>query len=214
MRWLVMAALALASAGPARALDIADVLRASQQKRLDSLPPAPEGPRADAVRRSFAVLRGALPQGTAVDLRVVAGPVVAETLHGHIVVANVALADLDEGERLFVLAHELGHVVAAHWLRMGLVYARWVPGEVTPERTDPVAGALAREAGALAHEQEFEADAFALGMLHALGRPAHHAWSAFRRLGAVPDSPTHPATRRRVAALRAAAESSGHGDAD
>lgn len=214
MRWLVMTLLALAGAGPAQALDIVDVLRASQQERLESLPPAPDGPRADAVRRSFDVLRAGLPHGTAVDLRVIAGPVVAETLHGHIVVANVSLADLDEGERLFVLAHELGHVLAAHWLQMGLVYTRWVPGEVTPERTDPVAAALAREAGALAHRQEFEADAFALAALRALGRPAHHAWSAFRRLGAMPDSPSHPATRRRVAALRAAAEASGHGDAE
>lgn len=214
MRWLVMTLMALAGAGPARALDIVDVLRASQQKRLESLPPAADGARADAVRHSFERLRAGLPPGTAVDLRVITGPVVAETLHGHIVVANVSLADLDEGERLFVLAHELGHVVAAHWLQMGRVYTRWVPGDVTPERTDPVAGALAREAGALAHRQEFEADAFALGMLRALGRPAHHAWSAFRRLGAVPDSASHPATRRRVAALRAAAEASGHGDAE
>jgi Zn-dependent protease with chaperone function len=141
----------------------------------------------------------------AVDLHVITGATIAETLHGHIVVANEKLADLTEGERLFVLAHELGHVVNGHWLQMGLVYRRWVPGDVTPDKTEPVAGQLGREASQLAHQQEFEADTFALGMLRRFGRSSDEALSAFMHLGMQQDTATHPGTRKRLASLRAAA---------
>jgi predicted Zn-dependent protease len=205
MQWLVMTILGLLIATAARAEDIVDVLRRSQQQRLAAMTPAPDGERVQVVRRSFEAVRRKL-QGSytipAVDLHVISGPVLAETLHGHVVVANVSLADLPEGERTFVLAHELGHVVHRHWLQMGLLYRRWIPGEVTPERTDPVAGALGREASALAHRQEFEADAFALDALGRLGHSSHVAFSAFHLLGMQQDTPTHPGTRKRLAWLR------------
>ena len=204
MRWLALTALVVLAAGPVQGQDIVDVLRQSQQQRLDAMPDAPPGPRADLVRSSFELLRHQLPPDVAVDLRVITGATVAETLHGHIVVANEALADLPEGERLFVLAHELGHVVQHHWLQMGLVYKHWIPGAVTPDQTDPVAGPLGREASLLAHRQEFEADAWGLKLLRKMGRPADDAYSAFMHLGMTQDTATHPATRKRVAALHAA----------
>ena len=204
MRWLMLTILGLALTGATRAQDIVDVLRHSQQQRLDSFQAAPDGPRAEAVRSSFELLRKSLPADVAVDLFVISGPVVAETLHGHIVVANQALADLPEGERLFVLAHELGHVVNHHWLQMGELFTRWVPGEVTPDRTDPVSAQLGREASGLAHQQEFEADHYALQTLRAMGRPPEDAFAAFMHLGMTFDTATHPGTRKRVASLRAA----------
>jgi len=140
-----------------------------------------------------------------VDFYVIRGEVIAETLHGHVVVANESLADLPEGTRLFVLAHELGHVAGSHWLQMGQLYRRWVPGEVTPQQTGPVAALLGRDASGLAHRQEFEADAFALAALRALGHPPREALSAFMHMGVQHDTATHPGTRKRVASLRAAA---------
>ncbi len=206
MRWLLVTVFGLILTTATRAEDIVDVLRRSQQQRLDAMIPAPDSERAQVVRRSFETvqrqLQAVLPL-PAVDLHVICGPVLAETLHGHIIVANVSLADLPEGERLFVLAHELGHVVLRHWLQMGLVYRRWIPGEVTPELTDPVAGPLGREASALAHRQEFEADAFALDTLGRLGHSPDVAFSAFHLLGMQQDTPTHPGTRARLMSLRA-----------
>lgn len=204
MRWVLLTVLVASVTGPVQGQDIVDVLRRSQQIRLDTMVAAPAGPKADLVKHSFETLRCELAGDVAVDLHVITGSTVAETLHGHIIVANESLADLSEGQRLFVLAHELGHVVQHHWLEMGLVYRRWIPGEVTPEQTDPVAGRLGREASMLAHRQEFEADAFALAVLRRMGRPADDAYSAFMRLGMTQDTATHPATRKRVASLRAA----------
>ncbi|MBX3605264.1 MAG: M48 family metalloprotease [Piscinibacter sp.] len=194
----------MALAPSARAEDIVDVLRRSQQARLEALPGAdPTSPRAALLQRSFATLLQAQPGLPPVDLRVITGPVIAETVHGHIVLANERLADLPEGERLFVLAHELGHVAQQHWLQMAMVYQKWVPGEVTPEQTDAVAGRLGRDASQLAHRQEFEADAFALRLLRRVGHDPAVAVDAFMHLGMTQDTATHPGTRKRVALVRA-----------
>jgi len=204
MRWLQLAILGVAFAGQARGEDIVDVLRRSQQQRLDAMTRAPSGDRARIVRSSFEKLCKALKPEMEVDLVVIAGATVAETMHGHIVVANESLADLPEGERMFILAHEIGHVVNDHWHQMGGLYKRWIPGEVTPSQTDPVAGLLGRDASGLAHRHEFEADAFALRTLRALGFGPEVAVSAFMRQGMQHDTATHPGTRKRLAALRAA----------
>jgi hypothetical protein len=202
MRWLAVTILGLTLATGVRADDIVDVLRRSQRLRLEAMAPADDSRRAQVVQQSFEVLRAALGPLPPIDFHVIRGQTIAETLHGHIVVANQSLADLPEGERLFVLAHEIGHVQQHHWLQMGLVYKRWVPGEVTPENTDPIAGMLGREASGLAHRQEFEADAFALQTLRRLGLSSDVALSSLRMLGLQQDSATHPGTRKRLASLR------------
>jgi len=128
------------------------------------------------------------------------------------VLANESLADLSEGERLFVLAHELGHIELRHWEQTQRLYQKWVPGVVTPDQTEPVAALLGRDASGLAYQQELEADAFALRTLHALGRPTQDALSAFMHLGMTHDTATHPGTRKRLASLRTA-EAQWSGDA-
>lgn len=213
MRWFPLTLLGLALTQPAHAEDIVDVLRRSQQVRLEAMPPAADGPKAQAIRRSFEQLRRALPEEVAAELHVVSAGTLAETLHGRIVVAHESLADMPEGARLFVLAHELGHVASHHWQQMGAVYRHWIPGEVKPETTDPVAGALGREASATSHRQEYEADAYALQVLRRLGRSPQDAFAAFMQQGMLQDTATHPGTRKRVASLRATlagAVGSGH----
>jgi Zn-dependent protease with chaperone function len=205
MRWLrltVMIATCVAAA--AQANDIVDVLHQSAQRRLNAMTLAPDGPRAQVVHSSFELLRQAIAPDKAVELRVVTGSTVAETFDGRVIVANESLADAPEGVRLFVLAHELGHVQHGHWRQVGDLYKRFVPGEVVPQTTDPVAGPLGRAASAQSHRHEFEADAFALKALRALGRTPDEAFAALRHQGMQHDSSTHPATRKRLASLRAA----------
>ena len=204
MRWLHLTVLGMALVGQAHGENIIDVLRRSQHQRLDALKPAQDAQRAQKVRATFDKLTQALKPAVAVEFRVVSGPIIAETLHGDIIVANESLADLPEGERAFIIAHELGHVSESHWAQLGRVYLRWVPGEVTQDKTDPVAGALGRDASALAHRHEYAADAFALHTLAGFGWSVDVALAAFLRQGVQHDSATHPATRKRIAALRAA----------
>jgi len=205
MRWLQLAMMVTTcAAAAAQANDIIDVLHQSAQRRLEAMPLAADGPRAQAVREGFETLRRAVAPQVVVELRVVTGSTVAETLDGRVIVANESLADAPEGVRLFVLAHELGHVQQGHWRQVGDLYKRFVPGEVVPQTTEPVAGPLSRAASAQAHRHEFEADTFALQALRTLGRPADDAQAALRHQGMQHDSATHPGTRKRLASLRAA----------
>jgi Zn-dependent protease with chaperone function len=202
-RWLVLMGVA-SVVGVAQGEDITQVLERSQSVRLERMSPAPvESARAQKVRDSFEMLAHRLGLQDAVELRVVRGEVVAETLQGRVVIVNEGLGDWSEEGRLFVLAHELGHVALAHWAQMGVMYQKWVPGSVTPEQTDPVAGRLGREASGLAYQQEYEADAFALRTLEGMGVLRDTVISAFMRLGVTKDTATHPGTHRRLAALRA-----------
>ena len=203
MRWLPCFLALAASAGSARAVDIVEVLQRSQQKRLEALHPADDGPRSHQLQAAFGQLRQALAPGVDVELRVVTGPTMAETLHGRVIVVNEALALMPEGVRSFILAHELGHVVREHWLQVGMLYKRFVPGDVVPETTDPVAGSLGRAASGQAHRHEFEADAFALAAMQQLGRSPQDALAAFTVMGMQQDTATHPGTRKRIAWLRA-----------
>jgi Peptidase family M48 len=204
MKWLLqLTFLGMAIAAPAHSEDISDVLRRSQQMRLDAMAPGTDAVRAKTIRDSFDNLRHALGPNLQVELRIIARGSYAETLHGNIVIANESVADLPEGERLFILAHELGHVAAGHWAQMNQLYKRWIPGAVTPELTNPVSGLLGRDASGLAHQHEYSADVFALRLLRDLGWPESHAYSAFLRQGMQHDTATHPGTRKRVASLRA-----------
>ena len=185
------------------AAEIDDVLLRSQQRRLQELPEAPADDRRVAVvRASFTRLCGVMQVSDPVELRVISGPVVAESLLGHIVVANRSLGDLPEGERMFVLAHELGHVARGHWAKVGTLFRAHVPGAVVQEETDRVAPVLGPEASALMHGNELDADAFALTALTRLGFGFEAAMATFLRQGVQHDTATHPGTRKRVAHLR------------
>ena len=206
---LLLALSALLGVASAQAGEsIADVLRRSQDMRLASLAPAAaDSARARLVQASFDSLVRELKPALAVELRVITGSVVAETLHGHVVVANESLADWPEPLRLFVLAHELGHTQMEHWRQMAQVYQKWIPGAVVPELTDPVAMPLGREASGLAHDHEYAADAFAARVLRQMGRGENDMQLVMNGLMMTGDTPTHPATRRRILALRAQLDS-------
>lgn len=204
MRKLQLAILLWLLAGSAHSEDIVDVLRRSQQQRLDAVHAAAESSRSETVRLSFERVRQAYALDQSVELRVTQDGPLAETLQGHTIIANESLADMPEGERLFILAHEFGHVAGHHWTELCEVYKRWVPGDVTPQTTDPVAGSLGRDASAMSHHHEHAADVAALDTLRRLGVDPQHAFDALLRQGMQHDTATHPGTRKRIAALRAA----------
>jgi Zn-dependent protease with chaperone function len=202
MRWLVVILLAGASAA-ARTEGISEVLVRSQQVRIDAHSEVDaSAPAAQKIRDSFqTVLRGAGPVPP-VELRVVSGAGLAETLQGRVIVVNESLADATEGERLFVLAHELGHVALKHWPEMTNLYQAWIPGEVVRAQTDPIASLLGYDASRMSYRQEFEADGFALRTLQALGRSPQDAFQALMQQGVHGDTATHPGTFKRVASLK------------
>jgi len=202
MKGLIWFVLALGSS-PAWAEDIVEVLDRSQRQRLESLPLADAaGERANKVRSSFERVVQAADFRESVELRIITGAITAETLRGRVIVANESLAELSEGERCFILAHELGHVAMHHWKQVGVLYKKYIPAAVTKEVTDPVAAPLGRDASGQSHGHELDADAFSVRLLARMGHSDEAAYSAFKRMGLTRDTPTHPGTRKRMAALR------------
>jgi len=207
-RTLLLAFIALAAglAPKARAESITQVLERSQQIQFDALRQMAvddQDPKVRVVRASFEKVLGHLVMAQDVPLLVVRGPLLAVCLMGRIVVANETLADLSDSEREFVLAHELGHVAHGHWAQLGELYLQHIPGEVVKEHTDAVAGVLGREASLLAHQHEYEADAFAMRLLRRIGAPDDTPIVLFQQhLPMVKATATHPGTAQRVAHLR------------
>jgi len=199
--WLSVGTLLLSA--PVWCEDIGQVLHRSQQSRLDALPEAPpQTPGAAALRESFERLQRAGAPTAEVQLHVVAVGSIAETLEGRVVVVNAALGELPEACRLFLLAHELGHVKQMHWAKRIALYRQFIPGEVVQAETDAVAGDLGREASQQAHQQEYEADAYAMRMLLDLGYSRDELLDMFFHLGHYGDTATHPSSARRLAQLR------------
>ena len=194
-------------ASAAQAEGIVEVLLRSQAVRLAQHGAANvESFASYCVRVSFWRLVGMLPltdPPESITLMLVGGPLFAEAVFGgRTVVVSELVGDLPEGERLLMLAHELGHVTLGHWAGLSGLYLQHIPGEVRPETTDPVAGVLGPQAHALSHRQEFEADAFGFTLVRRLGYGVDNAFGLLTRNGVQLDSATHPATRRRLARLR------------
>lgn len=189
----------------AHAEGIAEVLQRSQQARIEQRGAADLRSTASArVRSSLERLLSVAPIEGAVELVIVGGGLYAEALFGRrAVAASEAVGELPEGERLLMLAHELGHLRLGHWRDLSGLYASHIPGDVRPETTDPVAAQLSAEAHALSHRHEFEADRFGFTLVRQLGYGASNAFGLLTRQGMQFDTATHPGTRRRLAQLRA-----------
>jgi hypothetical protein len=210
MRWLLAVAIgcgAVAALLPsAAAEDIESVLERSQQSRLARRPAVNlHSAAAERVRASWQRLL-ALPgaEGEPLALRLVGGPLHAEALlDGRGVAASEALGELGEGERMLMLAHELGHLRLAHPRALKAMYRRHIPAEVLREATDPVAAALGSDGHALSYRNELAADAFGYILVRGLGYGIDDAMRLLGRQSMHLDTLTHPGTARRWTRLRA-----------
>lgn len=184
--------------------DIAQVLQRSQQWRLQQRPAPDLASAASArVRTSFERIQQLDPRAADVKLQIVGGELFAEAVFGQrTLVVSESAGDLPEGERLLMLAHEVGHLTLGHWGSLSALYRSHIPGEVRPETTDPVAKKLSIDAQALSHRQEFEADGYGFALVRKMGFGLDNAFGLLMRHGLQFDSPTHPGTRRRLAQLR------------
>ncbi|RZS53309.1 M48 family metalloprotease [Sphaerotilus mobilis] len=211
--WLSLLSLTPVAADPAAGATTGDrppireVLDRSAQQRLAEL----SRHRVDAhlsagIQADVDRILGQMAVKPAIDLLVVDGPFHAEILGGHVLVVSASVAVLPEGERLFILAHEIGHAAMGHWGELCELYGRLIPGEVRQDLTDAIAPQLGREASALVHGHEYAADAHAWQILRSLGHGMDSVLAALQVVPNLGDTPTHPSTRKRYARLRLVGE--------
>lgn len=118
---------------------------------------------------------------------------------GQTVVLSDRLVRLNDAQRFFIVAHELGHVVLGHHADMG----RFVAGLIGDEADE--AGALARVQANLrtiSHEHEYAADAFAVRTMLAAGYDPEQAARLFDSIDDPTGNSTHPSARARAEAIR------------
>lgn len=113
------------------------------------------------------------------------------------IIISPSLADLTRGERLFLLAHEIGH------LANGDVKRILALGEELAASAEALAN-VGTLMATLSRENETAADAFAAKFMRKVDLNAEHAASAFfARMGLLqlPGTASHPAAQTRVAAI-------------
>ena len=119
---------------------------------------------------------------------------------GQTIVVSARLSRLNEAQRFFILAHELGHLHLQHRAAMSSFVARIVssaPNE-TRARAEVAAGLAAHS-----HRAEFDADAFAVQLMLDAGHDPEQAARIFDSIGEGRDNATHPASGKRARAIRA-----------
>jgi hypothetical protein len=207
MRWWAIVWMA-ACMHAAAAESIEQVLDRSQQMRLAQRPAADAHSAAmhrvrHSLQRLTAVASSAGVELPLIELVLVGGDLFAEALLDRPGIAvSQAVGELPEGERLLLLAHEIGHVRLAHARALKALYRTHIPGETRPEATNGIGAALGPQAHALSHQHEFEADAYGYALVRSLGLGIDNAFALLTRQGVQHDSATHPGTRRRLAQLR------------
>lgn len=198
----VLASVILLLCSQAQAFDIVAALNLGQQVELRKCEAVDDAPaEAAVIQATLERVRIAAGIDHPLPLRIARCSSAAQVLQG-VVVAHPSIASWTEGERMFVLAHEIGHVVHGDWHTLTETFSQIVPAEATDAEVGP---ALNRQAGRIRHMQhgfEFEADAFACALLAKMGRDGVIEGTAVLRKD-IPRyaTPTHPGTRERLAAL-------------
>lgn len=199
-RFLAAAALVLVS--NVHAFDIVAALNLGQKVALDKCEEvADAADDAAVIQASFERVKAAAGIARPITVRIARCNAMVQVLQG-VVVAHPAIANWNEGERLFVLAHELGHVVNGDWHTFTSTFAGLVPAETTDAEAPMALRRAQPHVSSLMHGFEYGADSFALSVLETMGRDGvTDGCAALRKDIPVSTTPTHPGTNLRVAAL-------------
>lgn len=201
MKVLISVALATAALS-AHALDIVDALNRGQQVQLSQCESvAEDAPEVAVLRDSFSKLQDARHADTPVTLVVAKCSFGIQVLGGKVIV-HPAVAHWNEGERLFVLAHELGHIEHGDWHSFTHVHQEAIPADMSDEQVGLTMRRMAPKMRELMYGFEYNADEYALELLSKMGRDAlAEGREAIARVPTPSGSPTHPGTAQRIARL-------------
>lgn len=188
---------------PAVAMDIGDGIRTGESVLLQQSAPSDNEEAVRIIRASFERLLVARGEGRAVGLRVTDASVPSEALLGSVVVVNDSMADLPEDERLFQIAHELGHIDLAHLDRQIAIYRQYVGASVDDTAIARTLNAHAYEFSPALQGLELEADAYAQDLLGHIPGAEDGGIHTFLRNSFLRADYSHPSSRERLQHLLA-----------
>jgi Zn-dependent protease with chaperone function len=156
---------------------------------------SPENPQRQQIEADITAFVQTVPAAAEVRFEVQDCVMDGQLYNGKTIVLSARLARLPQPQRFFIIAHEYGHHQLDHQMVMGGLLAR-----IAGHRRDEAASVPG--VTELAHRTEFEADAYAVRLMHMNGMDPDEAALLFDGLGAGKDNATHPAFGRRAQAIR------------
>jgi Zn-dependent protease with chaperone function len=156
---------------------------------------SPENAQRQQIEADIADFVQAVPAAAEVRFEVQDCVMDGQLYNGKTIVLSARLSRLPRPQRFFIVAHEYGHHQLDHQTVMGGLLAR-----IAGHRHEKATGAPG--VAELAHRTEFEADAFAVRLMHQHGMDPEDAAQLFDSLGTGKDNATHPAFSRRALAIR------------
>jgi hypothetical protein len=155
--------------------------------------------KAMLLQSEFAQLLQAMQLRTPIKLMVVREVEVAKAYPGRVIAVHEDVGTLSQSQRVFVLTHELAHVLQDHFT----AYYSFLDAQSHTEQ-DEFTGeeaAVLRGFQTVSHNAEFSADDFAKKVVLALGLSIDDAIGLLRSYRDAEASLTHPAPAARVARL-------------
>lgn len=156
---------------------------------------SPDHPQRQQIEADIADFVQTVPAAAEVRFEVQDCVMDGQLYNGKTIVLSARLARLPQSQRFFIIAHEYGHHQLDHQTTMGSLLSR-----IAGHRRDDAVGAPG--VTELAYRSEFEADAYAVRLMHSSGIDPEDAALLFDNLGAGKDNATHPAFGRRAQAIR------------
>lgn len=151
---------------------------------------------AKLLHKDFDSLLSAIPTKAGVRLVVTEDVSVGQAFPGRTIAVHPALAELPRGQRLYVLAHELGHSEEGHFGEVVSLVNRF-GNDVDLHNSTEVKSSVCE----LSHKHEYRADRYAAHALVQMHVPLSEAIAFLERFPGNGDE-THPKVEDRITALQ------------
>jgi len=185
----------------AAATEIGEGIRTGQRVLLEKTQDSDNAEAVQIITASFEHLLAVRGAGQPVTLRVTRDSVSGEAMLGAVVMVDESIAALPEDERLFQIAHELGHIELAHLERQIAIYRQYVGASVDDVYIARTLNAHALEFSPALQALELEADAYGQRLLLRVPDAEQGGIHTFERNGYVRADFSHPSSHERLLRL-------------
>jgi len=187
----------------ALAMDIGDGIRTGDRVRLEKATPSADAEAVRIITESFQAALAARGPGIPVTLHITHDGLGGEAALGNVVLVNDALAALPEDERVFEIAHELGHIDLGHFERMIALFQQYVGDSKDDHFIARTLNAHADDLSPALQALEYEADAYGQALVSKVPGALDGGMHTFQRNVFRRGDFSHPSSRERLLKLEA-----------
>jgi len=204
MNRMLLGICACACSWTALAMDIGSGIRTGDRVRLEKATPSDDTEAARIITESFQAAMAARGAGIAVTLHITHDGLGGESALGNVVLVDDSLAALPEDERVFEIAHELGHIDLGHFERMIALFQQYVGDSTDDHYIARTLNVHADDLSPALQALEYEADAYGQALVSKVPGALDGGIHTFQRNVFRRGDFSHPSPRERMLKLEAA----------